>query len=53
MYLKSVDKNYRRYYEKFVGEKSKKGDHEHIQKLYVSNRNYFLISIFDFISIIE
>ncbi len=38
MYLKSIDKNHRRYYEKFLVNGKEKEDNKYIQQLYVSNQ---------------
>jgi hypothetical protein len=38
MYLKSIDKNHRRYYEKFLVNGKEKDDNKYIQQLYVSNK---------------
>jgi len=54
MYLKSIDKNHRRYYEKFVTDNNEKDDKKYIQQLYVSNNyRFFFYFTFDYFEFIE
>ncbi len=51
MYLKSIDKNHRRYYEKFVDDNKEKDDKKYIQQRYVRNNYRFfmlLLTLFNF-----